>query len=237
MATPRKILCAVSEIVPHGDRVYTLRLSPDKPLPVFKAGQFLHLAIDSYDPSGFWPDSRAFSIASSPVRKDCLEVVYSVVGRFTGRMEKELKVGSQVWVKLPYGEFVVDASQDLVLIAGGTGVTAYISFLRGLGASSSKAEVKLVYGARKAELLLYKSELDACARANSKFSVSYLSENGALGDIQSGRISLDHIWNDVPRVSSRIFYLSGPPTMIKALSEQLRGRGVAEGQIRIDAWE
>ena len=40
--------------------------------PLFKPGQFLHLAIDPYDGAGFWPESRVFSIASSPRDRDRL---------------------------------------------------------------------------------------------------------------------------------------------------------------------
>ena len=32
----------------------------------FKPGQFLHLALDAFEPGGFWPESRVFSIASAP---------------------------------------------------------------------------------------------------------------------------------------------------------------------------
>ena len=34
-----------------------------------------------------------------------------------------------------------------------------------------------------------------------------------------------------------LFYLSGPPEMLAALSAQLRERGVPEAAIRTDAWE
>ena len=114
MATPRKLRCTVCELRDHGDRVYSLRLRSERPLPQFRSGQFLHLALDPYDPSGFWPESRVFSIASSPGRKDEVEIVYSVKGRFTSRMEKELCAGGEVWVKLPYGEFVVCAPPRLL---------------------------------------------------------------------------------------------------------------------------
>ena len=46
--------------------VYTLELeSMGKPFK-YDVGQFLHLAIDEYDPSGQWPESRCFSIQTSP---------------------------------------------------------------------------------------------------------------------------------------------------------------------------
>ena len=60
MSVPRKIRCIVESITNHGGRVYTVDLSPSIAVPVFRPGQFLHLAVDEYDPSGFWPESLVF---------------------------------------------------------------------------------------------------------------------------------------------------------------------------------
>ena len=98
-------------VTDHGERVYTVELEPRLPVPQFKPGQFLHLAIDPYDGAGFWPESRVFSIASSPRERDRLTITYAVKGAFTTRMERELVPGASVWVKLPYGEFVIDPDQ------------------------------------------------------------------------------------------------------------------------------
>ena len=91
MATPQKLRCLVNKITDHGDHVYTVDLSLERPLPRFKPGQFLHLALDDYDPSGFWPESRVFSIASSITQRNVLRISYSVRGRYTARMENELQ--------------------------------------------------------------------------------------------------------------------------------------------------
>ena len=64
MGMPRKIRCTVERIIDHGGRVYSLDLTPSSPVPSFRPGQFLHLTVDEYDPSGFWPESRVFSVAS-----------------------------------------------------------------------------------------------------------------------------------------------------------------------------
>ena len=117
MAVAQKLACQVERIIHHGGHVYTVDLGPERPAPRFRPGQFLHLALDAYDPSGFWPESRVFSIASSPMQRDRLRITYSVQGRFTARMEKELAEGQWVWIKLPYGEFVVEDTRDVVLFA------------------------------------------------------------------------------------------------------------------------
>ena len=175
MSTVRKIRCTVERIADHGDRVYTVDLKPERPVPVFRPGQFLHLALDAYDPSGFWPESRVFSIASSPAERNRLTVIYSVKGQYTSRMEQELCVGRGVWVKLPYGEFVVDGGADAVLIAGGTGITAFQAFIEGLPPDHPN-KVVLLYGARCPELLLARELGEAKVRLVKNFQRYYFAE-------------------------------------------------------------
>jgi len=163
MATPQKIRCQVQQITAHGDHVYTVDLTPERPVPRFRPGQFLHLTLDDYDPSGFWPESRVFSIASSPTQRGRLRISYSVKGSYTTRMEKELSPGRRVWVKLPYGDFVIQEATDVVLLAGGTGITAFTAFLENLTAGNQHMAY-LVYGARNSDLLIYRDMIES--RAN-----------------------------------------------------------------------
>ncbi len=131
---PQKILCRVQEILNHGGHVYSLILIPERPAPRFLSGQFLHLALDEYQPGDYWPESRPFSIASVPDDRKHLRITYAVKGCFTTRMEKELSPGREVWVKMPYGDFGVSNGRDVCLLAGGTGITAFTAFLGGLSA-------------------------------------------------------------------------------------------------------
>ena len=159
MPVPRKMRCAVTRVIDHGEQVYSIFLTPEKRLPRFLPGQFLHLALDPYDPSSFWPESRVFSIASSPSDQQCVRITYAVKGKFTARMEKELAAGKEVWVKLPYGEFIVNNSGDVVLFAGGTGITAFSAYLDQLAADQENA-ISIFYGARSFDLLIYRSMID-----------------------------------------------------------------------------
>jgi ferredoxin-NADP reductase len=230
MAVVRKIACRVERVTDHGEHVYTVELRPSALVPRFKPGQFLHLALDEYVPGGFWPDSRVFSIASPPLQRDRLEITYAVKGAFTSRMERELSEGCEVWLKLPYGEFVVDASRDAVLFAGGTGVTAFTAFLQSLVAKTAP-RVLLFYGARTPELFIYGRLAEACAREVPSLTCKLVAEASA------GVLDVDSAWPAIERLDAPLFYLSGPSEMLAGLTRQLRGRGVPEGNIRTDAWE
>src|ERR1041385_7707594 len=147
----QKLKCGVERIVDHGEQVYTVVLKPERPVPRFRAGQFLHLALDPYDPAGFWPESRVFSIASAPASREHVTITYAVHGPFTSRMERDLVEGRQVWIKMPYGDFVIDAEGDVVLFAGGTGMTAFTAFLEDLPPGRCRS-VTVAYGARSDRL-------------------------------------------------------------------------------------
>ncbi len=273
MPPPRKVSCTVSSIIDHGGGVYTVDLLPAAPVPTFRPGQFLHLTVDPYDPSSFWPDSRVFSIASPPQERKRIGICYSVKGRYTAKMQQVLKVGGEVWIKLPYGDFVIDNTRDAVLIAGGTGISAFTAFLESL-TSESKQKVILVYGARNPGLFLFQEMILSQHGKVPGFNVVFFTETAdtAFADRMAalakppqcftGRISVDTLFRSlspdftnptsVPSgltsvvcpltsgsepLSSALYYLSGPPIMLKTLSSDLQSHGLTADRIFSDAWE
>jgi ferredoxin-NADP reductase len=236
-----KLPCEVEKIVDHGDRVYTVLLRPARPVPPFRAGQFLHLALDAYDPSRFWPESRVFSIASSPTERECIRILYSVRGRFTARMETDLTTGRKVWIKMPFGDFVIDKEKDVALFAGGTGISAFTAFLEALTPETSQSIV-LAYGARSNRLLVCKDLVDRCAKKTAALQPYFFVENapareGRTGWPDIGQISVAAMWTRLEHLRNAAYYISGPPAMLKRIGDDLRVRGVSSEAIHIDAWE
>jgi ferredoxin-NADP reductase len=234
---PQKLRCQVAQIIDHGERVYSLVLKPESPAPRFLPGQFLHLALDPYTPGDFWPDSRSFSIASTPAEQQLLRITYAVKGQFTTRMEAELHPGQQVWIKMPYGEFTISHEKEVCLLAGGTGVTAFTAFLASLPADYPHF-VHFFYGARRPDLLIYRPLVEAAAKCCPRLRVHYLVEQGADGlDCLPGLINAQTVFGLVPEPFGLTYYLAGPPNMIHALKSGLAGHGLALDKIIADAWE
>ncbi|MCU0609758.1 MAG: FAD-dependent oxidoreductase [Chitinispirillaceae bacterium] len=248
MANPVKIPGTVASIQAHDQGVYTLVIAPEKRVPRFRAGQFLHLTIDDFDPQGgFWPESRVFSIASAPTNGN-VEIVYSVKGRYTSRMSAELAPGKRVWIKLPYGDFSIETAapegRPLLLVAGGTGVSPYMSYLQSAlsGGVVDGRQIHLVYGIRKPEHVLYPEVLSACCLSFAGFGMDLFIENGtcdALAGIpqKNGMITLDHILMRGKAMGDPVYFLSGPPVMIKTFKVGLLAAGIGETNIKIDEWE
>jgi ferredoxin-NADP reductase len=241
MPVAQKIRCRVERIIDHGEHVYTVDLAPERRVPVFQPGQFLHLALDAHDPSSFWPESRVFSIASAPNQRERLRITYSVQRRFTARMEQELAEGKFVWIKLPYGEFIIQGSSDVVLFAGGTGITAFTAFLEGL-TPTFLHQVYLAYGARDSNLLIYRDLAELRAKIVSQFKPFYFVEQDTDGESAArseivGRLSVAAMWQHIENPMAATYYISGPPPMLKAISHDLSEHGIHAGAIRTDAWE
>jgi ferredoxin-NADP reductase len=234
---PLKFPCKVIEIQDHREGVYSVLLQPQKPAPRFKAGQFLHLALDEYTPGGFWPESKPFSIASPPSDRQHLRITYAVKGHFTTRMQGELRLGGEVWVKMPYGDFIIHGDQDVCLLAGGTGITAFSAFLSELKPEHPHM-VHLFYGARRPDLLIYRSMLEAIADRCPCLRIICLAEHEATGSgCLPGRMDAAIIINNLQTPLGLNYYIAGPPEMVRDLVSGLEQQGVPQGQVRVDAWE
>jgi len=241
MPVARKIPAEVICVQEHGNGVFTVQMRPDSKAPRFRAGQFLHFALDAYDPSAPWPESRVFSIANSPSSRDLIRITYTIKGKYTERMAREIAVGSKVWLKLPYGSFRLqpENGKEIALVAGGTGITPFISFLEQACAEGYSNAIRLFYGVRSPEHILYEDVFEQSGKSLEDFSCSVFVEETAKvpeGALR-GSLDLDRILSRIQSVKTCIFYLSGPPAMIKAFQAGLAERGVDAQNVRIDDWE
>jgi ferredoxin-NADP reductase len=142
-----------------------------------------------------------------------------------------------VWVKLPYGEFTINPETDVCLLAGGTGITAFTSFLASIQADYPH-KIHLFYGTRRSELLVYRSLATSAAQRCPNLQALFFAEQlDVNADCLSGRIDLEIVWNKLLDPLATKYYLAGPPEMLLALSQGLNHQGVISNCILIDAWE
>lgn len=244
MPTPIKVAAKVAEIIEHADDLRSFILQTERRVPAFTPGQFLHLAIDAYEPGMHWPESRVYSIASSPFERERIRVTISRQGAFTARMFSDLSVGSRVWLKLPYGTFCpsADATGSIVLIAGGSGITPFISFLEWAAVESPTATVDLHYGARSSNLLIYREAIERLRSTGlGNLRATYYVEQTSAQDagipaLVYGRLSVERIWGGQVDPKNSRFYLSGPKVMIDDFRRQLIQLGASPESVLSDDW-
>ena len=243
MSVQRRLQAKVTKIEHYSDSVKLISLKPKKRIPRFKPGQFLHLAIEPYDPSFNWPESRVFSIANSPTRTDKVDILVSKVGTFTTKMLQGIKEGDEVWIKLPYGIFNFEDSleRDTVLIAGGTGISPFISYLQFAIDKELNPAIKLYYGVKLHNLLIIEDLIKEAQKKLDKFDshiyVEEIKEDNTDLKIQPGRLPVLEIVAESLMLNNPMFYLSGPPEMISTFDKELRKAGVFSENIKYDNWE
>jgi NAD(P)H-flavin reductase len=192
----------------------------------YSPGQFLHLAIDSnFDGTNQWPDSRCFSMQSNP-DEERIRITYAVKGNFTTQMREQLGIGSEVWLKLPYGMLFTQPHDKIntVFIAGGTGITPFISLFTHSSFDEYKFP-KIYLGFRSKEFNIYERELDSVR----------LFEPKIFFEDSDGPIDINFIFCENGFKSN--YFISGPPAMIKYFKKFLLDKGVRNNNILTDEWE
>jgi len=208
--------------------IYTLEFKSLGRPYTYHPGQFLHLSIDmSYDGIGQWPDSRCFSMQSNP-SKGNITITYAVKGEYTSRMENELKIGSQVWLKLPYGSLFNNQQNksNSVFISGGTGITPFLSLFTH-DSFHEYTYPKIYLGFKSRYHNIYKSELDSILNLTMQLKVIYEDESGYMDT------KLIFSENGI----NSTYFISGPPNMIHSFRKELLSYGVPLSNIITDDWD
>lgn len=241
MSSPRKVKAVVTNISRYRDNVTLYSFKPEYQVR-FKSGQFLHLALDDYDPSYNWPESRVFSIANAP-GKEFIDILISPKGRFTNQMINEISVGRQVWLKLPFGTFNFHGSsgKDVILIAGGTGISPFVSFLEDLTDSNNEyRSINLFYGVREQDLIIFEERLVTYPQKIKNFKYRLFCENiskeSALS-LEHGRLPVRELVDQTIMYTDPVYYLSGPKPMIESFEKELKEKSVPQERIFYDKWE
>jgi hypothetical protein len=150
-----------------------LVLSPKDPSfkMQFFPGQYIALG---FKKSGRPSPVRCFSIASSPNEID-ISVGMRVTGSFTKTISK-LNVGDKIFVYGPFGNFVIDEEADtnIIMFAGGIGITPYMSMLNYLLEEGLKVPVTLIFGVRSTENIPFYNELSELEAKNKSLRILYV---------------------------------------------------------------
>jgi ferredoxin-NADP reductase/nitrite reductase/ring-hydroxylating ferredoxin subunit len=191
----------------------------------YTAGQFGYFRLDevSGDPKG---PIRHFSLASSPTERN---LVISTRIRDTPYKKKlaSIEVGSSIEVWGPQGEFVLhkDYSKPAVFLSGGIGVTPFRSMIKYATDRQLPVKIFVFDSNRNEQNILYKHEFDQWASQNKNLKLVYTVTDDTSGwQGEKGRINKDMINRHIDEgtLTKSIFYICGPPAMLKAMQELLK---------------
>ena len=209
---------------------WELSFRPQRPVR-FSAGQYMELTIPhtGADARGH---RRIFSIASSPSETDVVRFGLNTAERSSSFKSALLRLepGEVVSATSVGGDFVLpkERATPLLFVAGGIGITPFISQLEELVASSADShDVQVVYSASTPDELAYAPRL-----AELGIPVHIVSASAPVplpvGWSYLGRspLSLEQLTKAIPDVARRAAYISGPPSFVSSLRSTLRAAHV-----------
>ncbi len=229
MAIVKKYKAEIVNLVNPTENLFTVEFKSLNGIFKFLPGQFLHLALDEYDPSAAWPESRCFSIQTHP-KQESIKISFAVKGVFTKKMADELVPGRQIDLKLPYGELFqqLHNKSNCLFIAGGTGITPFLSLFNDESFSAYSHPV-LYFGFRDIKYDLYEQELLLAKKINPSLEMFKINQE------TDGMLNIVEIYKSNPDAHS--CFISGPQLMIADFKRYLVDRGVAVDFIKTDEWE
>jgi ferredoxin-NADP reductase len=203
--------------------------------PPFQSGQYINVFVDA----GGVRTSRPYSIASSPTQTGHYELTVRKVedGFVSDYLMNELKPGDKISSSSPSGNFHYNPlfhGNKLALIAGGSGITPFMSMIRELSDKNLSRRLHLFYGCRVEDDVIYRAELDRIASAHKNFTWDLVvsepasSYRGPMGFINAGLIKerLDGLdW---------MFFICGPPAMYQFCLPELEKLQIPSRKIKVE---
>ena len=182
---------------------------------------------------------RAYSIASSPTKKDCIEFTFNIYpqGQLSPHLYN-LKVGGDVYLDGPYGKFIFkeEETKDAVFLGAGAGLTPLMSMIRYIVDKKLQTKPTLLYSVKTPENIIYYKELlqlEKIKKLNLVLTMTRPDGTGWTG--LRGRIDAEKIKGLGP-LDNSIFYICGPPEMVGGTVSILESLGVAKDRVNREQW-
>jgi predicted ferric reductase len=211
---------------PKAIGVIEVTLAPVGERVRFRAGQFIFI---SFGGDGFSEEWHPFSVSSAETSGNLMIDVKSL-GAYTEALTRLLPsmVGMTARVEGAYGRFTYRnfANMNQIWIAGGIGVTPFLSMAQTLGPEAYN--IDLYYSVKTASELV---DLDTLARHQSLKPNQVFRTFPYITETYKAHLNAEVLAKNSGDLTQRDFLLCGPPNMMQAIRKQLMGLGVRERQI------
>lgn len=202
----------------------------------FKSGQYIFVTLKN----ALYPDERNnrrhFSIVNSPNQRGIITIATRLRDSGFKKSLKELPLATEVELGPIAGNFILpeDTKRPLTFIAGGIGITPYISMLRYIAEEKLPYNITLIYSNRDKESTAYFDELEnfKVQIANFKLIITMTEDPNWIGEKR--RIDAKFIKDYIKDINEPLYFVVGPPTMVDALQRALLEAGVGIENIKIE---
>ncbi|HED05696.1 MAG TPA: hypothetical protein ENI61_03320 [Ignavibacteria bacterium] len=214
----------VEDIKKMSDDIMEITLRPASKSVDFNAGQFIFI---SFEQEGFSSESHPFSISSSPSER-YLKITVKKLGDYTADLYSRLRIGTFARVEGPFGMFSYARSKNSnqIWIAGGIGITPFISFIKDLTIKKIDYSVQLFYCVEDEHEAVYLDLLNSLSlKSNNKLKIIpfYFQEKGY--------INVNYLKNNIDNLSRKEIFICAPPRMIQELKTDFMESSISKSLI------
>ncbi|MFA6177483.1 MAG: ferric reductase-like transmembrane domain-containing protein [Candidatus Paceibacterota bacterium] len=221
----------LTEVKKINDTIVELKLSPLSKKIKFIPGQFVFLRfVESVQTGGksILSESHPFSITSSSEDEE-LFLSIKTLGDYTS-MIYLLKPGAVCRIEGPFGAFsyLKANSKRQIWIAGGVGITPFLSMAREINITNIKNnvyDIDLYYVVKNTSEAAFADEFIEFSKNNKNFKFhQYFSD-------EKGRISTSFISKNSQNIDKAEIFLCGPVGFMKSLREEFVKLGFINNKI------
>jgi ferredoxin-NADP reductase len=205
----------------------------------FKAGEYLDLTLLDPSETDAEGDVRSFSIASAP-HEETLMVATRMRDTAFKRVLKTMPMGTVVKIEGPSGDLILqnDVTRTAVFLAGGIGITPFRSIVHWAAKEKLPNRIVLFYSNRRPEDAPFLAELQSLEKDNPKYkliaSMTEMEKSHRPWNGETGLINQEMLGRHLKDAASPIYYIAGPPAMVKGLHEMLSKTGINDDDIRAE---
>ena len=216
--------------------VWNITLAPPEEGGIqYLPGQFMFVTL--LRGRGLPVEEHPFTISSSPRSGSEITFTPKESGDFTATMGKTEK-GDRASLMAPFGRFshlLQPAGRSLVFIAGGIGITPFMSMLRHMRDTGEDRNVLLIYANRTAGDIAFREELEEISREADNPDLEIVHVLSAADESWKGRrgyVNRALLEEYASDVKDCVYFLCGPPPMMKAVNDALDEMGIPGDRIR-----
>jgi len=236
---PPRLLLRVLDIIEETVSTRTLRLvSEDRYLPPFLAGQYITLFLEI----GSIRTGRPYSISSPPNQTGYYDITIRRVegGLVSNHLLDEVKKGDILESSGPAGHFYHNPlfhDGTMVCLAGGSGITPFMSMIREAVECGLERNIYLFYGSKDLDDAVFHNVLRTISERFESIHYLPVIENPPDGYAgHTGLMTGDLVKKCVGDPEGKTFYLCGPQAMYDYCIPELENLGIPGKKIRKEVY-
>jgi predicted ferric reductase len=222
----------ISAVEPAGADAVCLKMVADgHRLPAYLPGQFGFITLSSAHVSN---EEHPFTIASSPTQFDALEIVVRTTGDWTAQLQN-LQPQDGVLFDGPYGRFShlpISGQTEIIMIAGGIGITPMLSMLRYMADSEDQRKITLLWSNQTPDHIVLPDVFQKFAAQLKEPRIMHVMTRASEYSGERGRLDrpkLKRLLSDCSRLAA--VFVCGPDQMMKDVHTHLVSLGFLQRMI------